>query len=304
MTKAVFQHKADSIYDDTPWERYEFPKRYLRDVEKTKGDWIVYYEPRSAEGNQGRLRYFATARVTDVGPSTSHPEMFMAHIDPSSYVEFARPVDRVLDGRVIERSLRAPDGSIARGGNVQRAVRLLADDEFAAIAAHGIDASPERWEREHGFSDEAALFERPMIERLTRRAERDANFRKQVLRAYGNRCAISDFALANGFGRPEVEAAHIRPVTHSGPDTVRNGLALSHTVHWMFDRGLITITEDFSILVSENKVPSDVSARLIRPDRRLRRPENRRDDPHPEFLKYHRENIFGRGEPMYTLPPT
>lgn len=36
-------------------------------------------------------------------------------------------------------------------------------------------------------------------------------------------------------GRPEIQAAHLRPVTSVGPDSVRNALALSCTVHGMFD---------------------------------------------------------------------
>ena len=37
----------------------------------------------------------------------------------------------------------------------------------------------------------------------------------------------------------EDEAAHIRPVEHNGPDIISNGIALSGTAHWMFDRGLV-----------------------------------------------------------------
>ena len=46
MAKAVLTHKAGSIYDDAPEERYHFPRIYLRQVEAAVGDWIVYYEPR------------------------------------------------------------------------------------------------------------------------------------------------------------------------------------------------------------------------------------------------------------------
>ena len=44
---------------------------------------------------------------------------------------------------------------------------------------------------------------------------------------------------SNGGGRAEAQAAHIQPVAENGPDSLRNGVALSSTFHWMFDRGLI-----------------------------------------------------------------
>jgi putative restriction endonuclease len=110
--------------------------------------------------------------------------------------------------------------------------------------------------------------------------------------AYADRCAISGLSLRNGGGRPEVEAAHIRPVEKDGPDTVRNGLALSGTIHWMFDRGLISIDDDHSILISSDKLPSDTLERLIVPDRRLILPLDKRDWPHKTYLDFHRREIF------------
>ena len=67
MVKAVFQHKADSIHDDTPWEKYNFPKMYLSRIEQTIGDWIIHYEPRSAEGGLG-FRNEAQHSSTGVTP--------------------------------------------------------------------------------------------------------------------------------------------------------------------------------------------------------------------------------------------
>lgn len=75
---------------------------------------------------------------------------------------------------------------------------------------------------------------------------------------------------------------------------MRNGLALSGTLHWMFDRGLVSVAEDFTILVSRNKVPAEVVNRLIVPDGKLRLPADRRNWPHPANLKWHRENVFGQ----------
>jgi putative restriction endonuclease len=177
-------------------------------------------------------------------------------------------------------------------------VRPLDEDEFAAIIDAALPADLETREARRygpaGFDDAAAPFARPVIERLTQRPYRDAVFRRKVLAAYDERCAISGLRLTNGGGRPEVQAAHIRPVEHHGSDRVGNGLALSATLHWMFDRGLIGVAEDHRILVSHNNVDADTRTRLFRPDMRLALPADRRNHPHPVNLAWRREHIFGQ----------
>lgn len=106
----------------------------------------------------------------------------------------------------------------------------------------------------------------------------------------GNRCAMSGLRLINGGGRPEVQAAHIRPVASDGPDSVRNGLALSGTLHWMFDRGLVSLDDEFRILRARN-LPDDVG-RLILPNAQALLPNDAGMKPHPAFLRFHREFVF------------
>jgi putative restriction endonuclease len=81
------------------------------------------------------------------------------------------------------------------------------------------------------FPEERAPFEvegaRERVAMLVSRIVRDRVFRRIVLRAYDERCAVTGLKLINGGGRAEVEAAHIRPVEANGPDIVSNGLALS-----------------------------------------------------------------------------
>jgi putative restriction endonuclease len=84
---------------------------------------------------------------------------------------------------------------------------------------------------------------------------------------------------------------HIRPVAHGGPDSVRDGLALSGTVHWMFDHGLNSIDDDYSLLIASGGVP-DTATRLTNPVRRLLVPTPADERPHSQFLKYHRQKVF------------
>lgn len=296
MTKLVLLHKADSIYDDEPDVVYDFPKAYLKAMQEGVGDWAVYYEPVKA----GPRGYFAVARVARVIPKPGSEGRFLALIEPGSYLAFDREVPRLVDGRPLEQALRHADGSPKSGGAQQSAVRRLPEAEFAAIVRRGLPpdliAEEDRRYDPPGreMHDPVAPFERPVVERLTSRPYRDVAFRRKVRDAYDYRCAISGLRLRNGGGRPEVQAAHIRPVERQGSDSVRNGLALSGTLHWMFDRGLISVAEDYSILVSRKKVPGDVADRLIRQPARLLLPAQERNWPHPQNLRWHRENIFGQ----------
>ena len=134
--------------------------------------------------------------------------------------------------------------------------------------------------------------ERQRIAAYTSRIFRDRVFRKIVLRAYGERCAVTGLRIINGGGRAEAEAAHIRPVEANGPDIVTNGLALSGTAHWMFDRGLISLSDDLEVLISRQaNDPDSVRGMINRTGRALSavRPLDR---PHPHFLAWHREHCF------------
>ena len=142
-----------------------------------------------------------------------------------------------------------------------------------------------------GAAEEPPTFDRPIVEQFTSRPFRDAAFSQAVKSAYHNTCAITGLKIVNGGGRAEVQAAHIRPVVDSGPDSVRNGLALCGTVHWMFDRGLLSLNDDYRILIAKGRVPAPV-LKLINPDGMLRVPARPESRPHLQFLRYHRENVF------------
>lgn len=89
MTFGVFIHRSDSIYDDTPAEKYQFPKQYLDRARACLGDWIVYYEPRKVAETKG---YYAVAKVERIIPDPSTPGMYLALIEPGSYLDFATSV--------------------------------------------------------------------------------------------------------------------------------------------------------------------------------------------------------------------
>jgi putative restriction endonuclease len=296
MALGVFIHRSDSIYDDSPAERYQFPAQYRGRAEQCRGDWILYYEPVKVRGTRG---YFAVARVLDIVPDPATAGMYIAVIEPGSYLEFANPVPFAGDAGLNERGLLNAQQRIS--GRAQSAIRPISPNDFNRIIALGLDDPEELLPRSGDpagstVQEERGAFryeqERTRIGLYTSRIVRDRVFRKVVLRAYGERCAVTGLRLINGGGRAEAEAAHIRPVEANGPDIVTNGLALSGTVHWMFDRGLIALSDDLEILVSRQaNDPEGIRAMLNKSGRTLP-PLRAMDRPHPHFLQWHREHRF------------
>ena len=300
MTKAVLVTKVDPTYDDLPENRYHFPANYLKRIEQTVGDWIIYYEPRRSSGDQsstgGRQVYFSTARVTGITQDQVKANHYYAHI--SDYLEFDTPIPFKEGEFYYENALRKEDGSTNRGA-FGHSVRLLTEQEYDIILKAGF-ASVLKIQEEIDvqenigypeIQDEVGEYQRPIIEKLIKRPFRDAAFAKQVKDTYRHTCAVTGIKIINGGGRAEVQAAHIMPISHNGPDSIRNGLALSGTIHWMFDRGLISVNDDYSLLKVTHKIPEQIN-RILDPDGRLILPSSAKYKPHPQYLRYHRENVF------------
>jgi putative restriction endonuclease len=174
----------------------------------------------------------------------------------------------------------------------------LSDREYELILRAGFvgtllqaNQAPAEAVNASGLEEEAAPFERPTVEMVVTRPFREAAFAASVKAAYEETCAFTGLRIINGGGRAEVQAAHIRPVAAGGSDSVRNGLALAGTVHWMFDRGLISVDEDHSILLARDRLPEAVR-RLFRQDGKAAVPHRRDAQPHPACLRFHREHIF------------
>ena len=299
MAFGVFIHRTDSIYDDVPSERYQFPKQYLTRVQRCKGDWIVYLEPSKVKNTKG---YFAVAKVQDVIPDPRNVDMHLAVIEPGTYLDFGDPVPFRNADDVVEQGLLNDLSKIS--GRAQAAVRPLSSADFARIVERGLGTGDDILPRigqagagaGDGIKEDQIPFQLPSarerVNQLTNRTVRDRNFRKNVLRAYGERCAITGLRLINGGGRAEVEAAHIRPVEHDGPDIVSNGMALSGTAHWMFDRGLVGLSDDLEILISRQANDPDAVKSMINSSGYLMAPERQAERPRAEFVAWHREHCF------------
>jgi putative restriction endonuclease len=295
-TKGVFVTGTHSIYGDQPKDFYRFPANYLPAAQRMIGQWIIYQEPRRA-GGRG---YFAVARVDKIEPDPSATGMYLALIASGSYLDFGTAVPFSADGLPMERALLNEDGTVK--GSKQLAVRPLSNTDFNRIVEIGLmDAEPElprigQVNLVPGMLGETGQepFDGPVdrATMLVSRKVRDAKFRRAVLHAYVGRCALTGMKLVIGGGRLETEAAHIMSVGDGGPDAINNGIALSGTVHWMFDRGLIAMSDSGDILLSTKINDREGVEKMLYPDRRARWPSTPAHYPHPRYLEWHRSQCF------------
>jgi putative restriction endonuclease len=212
---------------------------------------------------------------------------------------------------------RTPSAVSWKLANFARLDPSLQDRNIAG-ASHGSKLDVEIWDEFNndweklGFESEKLLAEkigkrveaiteietndlpRAGIERdaIVKRRVNQSFFRKAVLAAYDFKCCIT------GLGIPELlNASHIIPWSKDEANRVnpRNGLCLNAIHDRAFDRGLLTITPEFKIKISNSiKRDNDDSALqdlLLRYEgSEIKMPT--RFLPDTNFLKYHNKSVF------------
>jgi putative restriction endonuclease len=115
-------------------------------------------------------------------------------------------------------------------------------------------------------------------------------FRALVTNAYGRRCAIT-----NENTLPVLEAAHIVPVADQGLNLISNGLLLRSDFHRLFDVGLVTVTPEYEVIVSErikHEYFNGAVYNRLQGSTLRSLPDNPGDRPDPEHLKWHNDTVF------------
>lgn len=120
------------------------------------------------------------------------------------------------------------------------------------------------------------------------------DFRQRVLASYNEKCSITGISIPS-----LLVASHIIPWSKNIQERLnpKNGICLNNFHDKAFDKGLITITSDFKVKLSEailqKKKESNIqkyfieyeNQSIILPDRFI---------PSIEFLEYHHNNIFNK----------
>lgn len=130
--------------------------------------------------------------------------------------------------------------------------------------------------------------------RLVKTRVNQNDFRQRILASYNEKCCITGISFTS-----LLVASHIIPWSKNTQERLnpRNGICLNNIHDKAFDKGLITITSDFKVKLSDAILKKQKETNIqkyfleyenqpiILPDRFI---------PSIEFLEYHQQNIFNR----------
>jgi putative restriction endonuclease len=145
---------------------------------------------------------------------------------------------------------------LADDGTLAAAARRLLDRHFTPVLSELICA-------EVGLDVADLNAVGPLAATRPHRRARRSGFVEEVLRAYAYSCAMCGFDGALGRTPVGIEAAHVRWHSQDGPDEVANGLALCALHHALLDLGVLGITVDLRIQVSQLYVARSEAGRAI-----------------------------------------
>jgi putative restriction endonuclease len=135
---------------------------------------------------------------------------------------------------------------------------------------------------------------RDRVFRTVQLRPRRRRFAEEVLRAYAYQCAMCGFDGMLGHFTVALEAAHIRWYSQQGPDKIANALVLCALHHALFDLGVLGITEDRRICVSNlyiarNEVGKAVDALV---GKSLLAPRPHKPTVDVVYVSWHHRHVF------------
>jgi len=142
---------------------------------------------------------------------------------------------------------------------------------------------------EHSF-----LIQRDVASIQVETPVRSAGFRKAIMKIYDHTCAVCELNIRASTGESVTDAAHIIPFSVSYNDDIRNGMSLCKSHHWAFDTGLISLNDDYQVIVSplmSEQGPIGGMLAQFR-DRPIWTPEDDRYHPNRDALAWHRMRVL------------
>jgi putative restriction endonuclease len=106
------------------------------------------------------------------------------------------------------------------------------------------------------LKEDAAEYRKEIKELMQQQNEeeiflRGSLFKREIPKIYNNTCCISGMRIDAITSVSMIDACHIVPFRESFDDTIKNGIALCPNLHRAFDRGLITIDNNYKVIVSK-----------------------------------------------------
>jgi putative restriction endonuclease len=122
---------------------------------------------------------------------------------------------------------------------------------------------------------------------------RGSLFKREIPKIYNNTCCITGMRIDATISVSMIDACHIVPFSVSYDDTVTNGIALCPNLHRAFDRGLITVDDNYEVVVSSIFTEDETryGIRALQ-GKEIKLPNVKSYIPLKENFEWHRTNVF------------
>ena len=174
-----------------------------------------------------------------------------------------------------------------------RVAQWRGDPRSGRVKATERDVSTQEAEMNSLLRKPFQPFEESRPSTFVKRKARGEAFRRRIIALYGGRCGVCRVRWEVN-GRYETQAAHIIPKSHRGTDDPRNGIAFCRFHHWAFDRGLFSISDQATIVVSPRISEFSDKSDVLRifADSIVLPPADTNARPGLAALAWHRTKIF------------
>lgn len=117
-------------------------------------------------------------------------------------------------------------------------------------------------------------------------------FKREIPKIYNNTCAISGLRIDAITNISMVDACHIVPFSEGYDDSLTNGIALCPNLHRAFDRGLISISDNYEVILNKTFVENQSVYNLSQFEgRKILLPNHSNFYPALENLSQHRKRF-------------
>lgn len=231
---ATFKENWSALVDSKVFEpRFALPFYHLDGKGKKNTDhfWHLVTFPGSeiALTSSDSIRSFAALKIA-VDYATVDEELFLLFCEPKE--------------RTILRAVLLDTYFPLTKGNYLRSKRKQGN-YISEIENKLLNEAPEKYKLEIAKADEEEIF------------LRGGTFKKIVPRIYNYTCCISGLRIDSTSSVQMIDACHIIPFSESHDDTITNGISLCPNLHRAFDRGLISIDDNYRVVVSNAFVENE-----------------------------------------------
>lgn len=125
---------------------------------------------------------------------------------------------------------------------------------------------------------------------------RDTLFRREIVRLYDDTCCITGLRVSARYAFSMVDACHIVPFYKTFNNHPTNGIALCPNLHRAFDKGAISIDDNYRVIVSRTFVENESSTYSLKTlaGTRIGLPKDERFLPSLEAFTWHRAHVSER----------